>query len=246
MANSKHIGARFGKLTVTGVAEVRRSGRQYVQIMDTVCDCGNTRQTYLANLTSGGIRSCKTCARPPRQHSAKHPLYRAWHAIRSRCDDPNNPAFKHYGARGIKLCARWRGAPHGFDNFVNDMGPRPTGMSLDRIDNNGDYEPGNCRWADPLTQQNNKTNNVRVTLHGRTLTITQWCRELNISTKRLRLPRAIGIEDAEILLRISEAGGKNVKWKTTRKPRDPSTYRRRNAAPTPDIDYSEIHRLLKC
>lgn len=246
MANSKHIGARFGKLTATGIAEVRRSGRHYVQIMSTVCDCGTTRQVHLTNLTSGGIKSCKTCAHPPRQHTSKHPLYSTWHGIRSRCDDPGNPAFKHYGGRGIKLCPRWRGAPQGFDNFVNDMGPRPGGMSLDRIDNNGDYEPSNCRWASPITQQNNKTNNVRVTLHGRTHTIAQWCRELNISTNRLALPRAMGIEDVEILHRISEAGGKSVKWKATRKPRDPSTYRRRSCSAALDADYAELHRLLKC
>ena len=73
----------------------------------------------------------------------------------TRCDNPNFAKYKYYGGRGITVCARWRG-PHGFENYLADMGPRPRGKSIDRRDANGHYEPSNCRWATKLTQGRNK------------------------------------------------------------------------------------------
>ena len=90
-------------------------------------------------------------------HVPKHglsgtPIYRAWQAMRERCLDPRHPDWKNYGGRGITVCGRW----HKFENFAADMGAHPgKGWSLDRIDNNGSYEPGNCRWATRATQQQN-------------------------------------------------------------------------------------------
>lgn len=86
---------------------------------------------------------------------ANRPLHVLWQSMRQRCRDRNHKSWKWYGARGIKVCERWAS----FANFVADMGPKPPGLSIDRIDSNGDYEPANCRWVDMLTQARNKTTN---------------------------------------------------------------------------------------
>lgn len=82
-----------------------------------------------------------------------HPLYRTWQGMLNRCRNPNNPAFKYYGGRGIAVCQRWRDS---FEDFVSDVGERPEGMTLDREDTDGDYDPDNCRWADSNTQAKNR------------------------------------------------------------------------------------------
>lgn len=103
----------------------------------------------------------------------KQPEYQSWIAMKKRCYEKNSFAYKYYGGRGIKVCGRWLDYAHGFDNFLEDMGRRPEGYSLDRIDNNKDYEPSNCRWADKQTQSINRRNvkepyiTVRNTKSGR-------------------------------------------------------------------------------
>ena len=104
-----------------------------------------------------------------------------------RCSEPTNPRYPTYGARGIYVCARWQN----FKAFLADMGPCPDGHSLDRIDNNGNYDPANCRWATDEQQRNNKRSNRRITIDGRTQTLAQWIRErgLKFCTVRNRLYR---------------------------------------------------------
>lgn len=93
----------------------------------------------------------------------QHPLYHVWRSMRNRCHNPNTRQWNDYGGRGITICSRW----DDFHAFVEDMGPRPKGYSLDRIDNDGPYEPGNCRWADRKTQQRNQRRAVYVDIEGK-------------------------------------------------------------------------------
>lgn len=110
------------------------------------------------------------------------PCYRIWHNIKQRCLNPNRAFFDKYGGRGITICERWMS----FENFVADMGPRPPGCNIDRINNDGNYEPGNCRWATMKEQNRNKRTTRFITHRGKTLCLTDWERELGLSRGALR------------------------------------------------------------
>ncbi len=103
------------------------------------------------------------------------PTYHSWINMRQRCSNPKNPDYPRYGGRGIKVSQRWLTS---FENFVEDMGVAPKGYSIDRINNNGDYEPGNCRWATQKEQQNNRSSNKNITYKGETLGICEWAERL--------------------------------------------------------------------
>lgn len=129
------------------------------------------------------------------RHGATHTkMYRLWYSMIYRCSDSRATAYESYGGRGIKVCERWQT----FSNFLADMGERPEGMSLDRIDPNGNYEPRNCRWVPLKHQSNNRRNNVMLTFNGRTQAIGMWALELGISviTIKTRLNRGASPEAA--------------------------------------------------
>lgn len=118
--------------------------------------------------------------------------------MKTRCYNINSPAYKNYGGRGIKVCDRWLG-PDGFLNFAADMGERPSNnCSLDRINNNGDYCPENCRWTDVVTQANNRRANKTLTFNGETLTEAEWARKIGVkyTTLHERIRRGIPVEKA--------------------------------------------------
>jgi hypothetical protein len=114
--------------------------------------------------------------------------------MRSRCVNPKVRLYPVYGGRGIKVCQRWQD----FANFLADMGEPPPSLTLDRIDVNGDYEPGNCRWVDMKTQENNRTNNHRLTFKGETLSLTEWERRTTISRHTLLKRERLGLPIEEI------------------------------------------------
>lgn len=157
-------GMKFARLTVTQYSHTE--GKK--AFWHCVCDCGRAITLYGAVLRSGNTRSCGCLQRDivrarsiGNSFGGKHGhtknltcsrTYRSWKSMIQRCTNPNVPRFNRWGGRGIKVCDRWAD----FENFLADMGERPVGMSLDRINNDGNYEPGNCRWATPTEQRMNQ------------------------------------------------------------------------------------------
>jgi len=160
-------------------------GLQNQRAWRCACDCGTIKNVLQGSLISGNTTSCG-CSR--RQHGASHTkTYFVWRSMRSRCHQPSSRTFRLYGARGIKVCHRW----HTFGNFLKDMGEAPSGMSLDRTDNNKGYSKKNCRWVFQLQQCANMRTNHLLTYKGRTLHVSGWARLLGIKIPtifaRLRL-----------------------------------------------------------
>lgn len=167
---------RFGRLTVTGPAE-RGGDRRKRWICR--CDCGTATTVRAANLTQGYSQSCgclateSKLARFTTHNMTGTPEFAIWKGMHSRCRDKGNSGYELYGGRGITVCERWSK----FENFYADMGLRPDGMTIEREDSNGNYEPSNCRWATPTEQANNTSRNKLITVGDRTMTMAMWSRE---------------------------------------------------------------------
>jgi hypothetical protein len=141
----------------------------------------------LANLKMGPIARIT-------HGSTNSPEYHAWGGMRQRCLNPKNRRWKDYGGRGITICARWAS----FENFLSDMGFKPKGTSLDRVNNDGNYEPSNCRWATPKEQRTNTRTFTLIEYEGITQSIEGWAAETGIKPHTLacRLRRGWSVEDA--------------------------------------------------
>lgn len=171
-------GQRFG-----GLVAIRRAlpaGKQSRWLCR--CDCGSESTVHLGNLRNGHTVSCGcqrsiTTTTLKTKHSMYGtPAYRSWSAMLTRCNNPRNNKYPDYGGRGISVCASW----HDFSSFFADMGPRPEGATLGRIDNDGNYEPGNCEWQCDTTQARNKRNTALFTFRGRTETLQAHCESTGI------------------------------------------------------------------
>lgn len=169
-------GKRFGGLMA--IASTGRRNQANNLIWSFLCDCGRTCEIDGYAVRSGKRRNCQLCGRARAKVSSvthgmsETPEFRTWTDIQTRCHNENSTSYPNYGGRGIKVCGRWR---QSFAAFLDDMGPRPEGTSIDRYpDNNGDYEPGNCRWADLREQARNRRTNVRTTINGQTKTLGEW------------------------------------------------------------------------
>lgn len=125
--------------------------------------------------------SCKSTATLKRHGMTKTSTYSAWATMRTRCLNPKRAKWYRYGGRGIKICKRWER----FENFLSDMGERPNGKTLDRIDNDGDYKPSNCKWSTPKEQSSNTKRNRFVTHNGKTQHISDWAREIGLKQSTL-------------------------------------------------------------
>lgn len=188
-------GGRFGMLTVIRPLGTFRNNTYFL----AKCDCGRDAEVMRQNLTSGRQKSCG-CLHPQERHGhAREPEYKIWHGILERCLNQKAAGYHNYGGRGIVVCQAWR---HSYEQFVADVGKRPTPEhSIDRIDNDGNYEPENCRWATTKEQAANRRLPKRrdaIEHHGRKQSVSQWAQEygLKVETLAMRLKRGWSFEKA--------------------------------------------------
>lgn len=190
-------GVRYGKLVA--LSHFKKPHRPKVTFWKCICDCGKEVEVYGGHLQVGHTTSCgcykaewtrdfyTTHGHTKNRKSSRE--YQSWNSMLARCYNPNNSDYHNYGGRGVKVCDRWRLS---FESFFADMGPVPDGHTIDRVDTNGDYEPGNCKWSTLIEQANNRRDNVRLQHNGKTQTIAQWSRELGIKEGTLQTRIKLG------------------------------------------------------
>jgi hypothetical protein len=178
---------RFGRLTVLSRRDNDSRGRARWLCK---CDCGNEKVILAHSLRRGTSRSCGclmleivtavgavTTTHGHAREGRRTPTYRSWKCMRTRCCNPNHKGYSRYGGRGIKVCDRWSS----FENFLADMGEKPAGLTIDRFpDNNGNYEPGNVRWATPPQQARGKRSNVWIEFRGQRRVMKDWATTLGL------------------------------------------------------------------
>jgi hypothetical protein len=163
------IGKRFGRVVVA--SHSRPEGRS--SVVDGRCDCGDVRPYFITNIARQAEPMCPPCrekSRPAKGQSGKHPLFNIWKAMIQRCENPNHTHYASYGGRGVVVCERWR---NDFEAFAADMGDRPSPRhTIDRMNNQKGYQPGNVRWATPYQQLNNTRRTVYVEWQGKRITLS--------------------------------------------------------------------------
>lgn len=172
-------GRIFGRLTVL-YEQIERVNKQILWVCK--CECGNITVVYGNDLNRGKTTSCG-CFKIENQtthgqlvrDNLDKTLYRTWYHMIERCYNPTNISYKYYGEKGVKVCDRWLNS---VTDFISDMGDRPKGYTLDRIDNDGDYTRENCKWSNSETQCNNRRSNKFITFNGETLSQSQWSKKL--------------------------------------------------------------------
>lgn len=189
MEDKDVIGKRFGKLIAIRQVDdyIAPSGSRHKKYL-CKCDCGKTASVLKEHLVSGRTKSCgclrKEAGKWVTTHNEIHTrLYRIWGNMVNRCTNPNNPAWCNYGGRGILVCDEWRSYEN-FRDWAKSSGYFDK-LSLDRTDNNGGYNPDNCRWVDRYTQANNTRSNHLIEYNGVTKTIAEWATVLGVPYKNL-------------------------------------------------------------
>ena len=191
------LGQRFGRLVTIAHVGSTRGKKQALWLCK--CDCGNQHATTLACLVNGRTKSCGCIARIEYKGTyktwGKTSTWESWSKMRHRCNDSRYRFYERYGGRGITVCERWQ---ESFVNFLNDMGERPTGTTIDRIDFNGNYEPLNCRWSTQKEQMRNTSKTRWIQYKGDRKPMSQWAEELGLNPKVIsqRLSRGWTINDA--------------------------------------------------
>lgn len=199
-----NIGDKIGRLTVTGVSKKVPGTKQYKTLC--VCDCGVQKEVKTSDLKTARIQSCGCLAR---DIATTHGLsgtveYVSWRHMIKRCYDHNNEKYSRYGGRGISVCLRWRESVRA---FVDDMGLKPTRHhQIERVDNDGNYEPSNCEWATRKQQSQNTNRNVNLTFEGVTMCMAEWSRQLGIPYDLIRRRKLRGWTDERTLSTPADCG----------------------------------------
>lgn len=195
-------GKKFASLTAIRPVGTN-SSRGFVWLF--LCDCGKSAELTGSEVRRGNIKSCPDCAaeiklRAVTTHGkTKSPEYAIWSAMKRRCYNPGSYRFCDYGGRGIEVCSRWR---ESFEAFLMDMGKRPSRLhSIDRYPNNdGNYEPGNCRWATRKEQARNKRNNRKIIIDGVVKIAIDWALVAGISETGIRAREKRGLSGKELIV----------------------------------------------
>ena len=190
------IGMRFGRLTVVSLGEsLRRANGKTRRRWNCVCECGNDVLVRTDSLLSGGTQSCGCLQRERASETMKthggadSRLYNVWCTIKQRCYNPKNKAYHRYGGRGIVMCDDWKDSFESFRDWAMQNGYDSNAnrgiCTIDRIDNDGKYEPSNCRWVSQQEQMNNVSYNHDITYNGETHTLAEWARLFDIPYSKL-------------------------------------------------------------
>ena len=199
-------GQRFGNLEVIErYGYVQRNTKQPTWLCR--CECGNATVVMGAKLRNGTTNSCG-CLKKKNSVThggSKSSTYQSWRAMRERCCNPNNSHYASYGGRGITVCDSWQ---HSYEAFITDMGERPPGTSIDRIDISKGYEPTNCRWATAKEQSRNTTRSVNLTYMGETLCVKDWASRIGITGRALSIRlKKMSLEEAITIKRCAKKTG---------------------------------------
>lgn len=196
------VGTVFGRLTVVGIGDpVYQKCGKLMTTSNCRCECGTVKTIKNARLKNGYTKSCGClrvdvstknldCIGNENHGMARTPEYLTWVSMIQRCENTKHKSYGSYGGRGITVSPIWRNS---FEEFVRSVGERTsTAHSIDRINNDGNYEPGNCRWATRTEQCNNRRSSVAYTFYGKTMTLVEWSRIAQISSRTIHSRRQLG------------------------------------------------------
>lgn len=182
------VNEKFGRLRILKQVGVIKYKTCTVIVVECKCDCGNTSIVRKPKLINGHTQSCgclqkETIRDLSKTHGlSKSSTYSSWASMINRCTNKNIEQFQNYGGKGVSVCKEWLN----FENFLSDMGVKPSkDHQIDRIDNNGNYEPSNCKWSTRIENCNNKSNNVKYNYKGEILSVTEISRRSGIVRSRI-------------------------------------------------------------
>jgi hypothetical protein len=190
--NNDITGQSFGKWRVLSSVCMESNPSQLHSVdWSCICECGKQQIISDYELINGDLPACNC----KNIHGQSGSSFISWTGMKARCDLPCHPSYKNYGGRGITYCNRWKS----YENFKDDMGDRPKGMTLDRIDNEQGYSPENCQWSTRVEQQSNRRNTIRITFKGIEKSLSEWARDLGINYYTVYNRYKSGLKPKDIL-----------------------------------------------